>query len=327
MSARVLVTGATGFVGSHVAESLLADGHTVRLLIRDPRRLKWFKPDPFEIVIGDVTSEQSINEAVRDVEIVIHCAGVTKSAKTDEFFRVNDQAARSLARASERAMVKRFVLCSTLAVCGPSGSDRALTESDPELPITNYGRSKLAGERAVREELRSTEWVILRPPAVMGPRDEQFVPLYKMMFRWRIYTEIGSTKRLYSMIGVNDLVRGLKCAAFVESGMREIYFVALVNPYEWKNVAEAYAIVTGKTPSRVIVPEFVSRTIGFFGDLSMKLTGKPVLLGSEKVREILATGWACEVSKCQKQLSFRCQDSIEDVVRATHEFYIKQRWI
>ncbi len=327
MSARVLVTGATGFVGSHLAESLLADGHVVRLLIRDPQRLKWFKPDPFEIVIGDITNEHSVNDAVRDVDIVIHCAGVTKSAQADEFFRVNDLATRALARAAERASVNRFVLCSTLAVCGPSGADRSLVESDSESPITNYGRSKLAGERAVREELKHTEWIILRPPAVMGPRDEQFVPLFKMMYRWRIYTEVGRAKRLYSMIGVHDLVRGLKCAAFSESGAREIFFVALPVPFEWKSVAEAYAMVMGKMPTRVVVPEFVSRTVGLFGDLSMMLTGKAALLGSEKVREILATGWTCDVGKCERVLSFRCQESLQTVVRATHEFYVQHRWV
>jgi len=327
VSTRILVTGATGFVGSHLTELLIADGHTVRLLVRDPRRLKWFKPDPFDIIIGDVTNESAIAEAVKDVDIVIHCAGVTKTAHTDEFFRVNETATRSLARACENAGVKRFVLCSTLAVCGPSGSNRKLTESDTESPITNYGKSKLAGERAIREELKQTEWVILRPPAVMGPRDEQFVPLYKMMQRWRIYTEVGSTKRLYSMIGVHDLVRCLKHAAFANSGMREIYFVAISEPYEWQSVACAFAQVSGKKPNRIIVPEFISHMIGFFGDLSMKLTGKPALLSSEKVSEILATGWISDVSKIERAWPFRCQDSIEDVVRATHEFYVQQRWI
>ena len=311
MSTRILVTGATGFVGSHLAESLLADGHTVRLLVRDPRRLKWFKPDAFEITVGNVSNESAIAEAVKDVDIVIHCAGVTKTAHADEFFRVNESATRSFARACENAGGKRFVLCSTLAVCGPSGSDRKLTESDTESPITDYGKSKLAGERAVREELAQTEWVILRPPAVMGPRDEQFIPLYKMMQRWRIYTEVGQAKRLYSMIGVYDLVRCLKRAAFADFGMRETYFVALSEPYEWCSIAKAFALVTGKKPNRIVVPEFISRMIGFFGDLSMKLTGKPALLGSEKVNEILATGWICDVSKIERAWSFRFDESIE----------------
>ncbi len=129
----------------------------------------------------------------------------------------------------------------------------------------------------------------MRPPAVMGPRDEQFVPLFKMMLE--LADLYGSRHRsaVYSMIGVDDLARMLVHAAFaVTTGMRETYFVALPNPYEWKSVAEAYAVVTGKMPARVVVPEFFSRAIGFFGDLSMKLTGKPVLLGSEKVTEILA---------------------------------------
>lgn len=327
MSTRVLVTGATGFVGSHLAESLLLDGYNVRLLVRDSTRLRWFNPRSFEITVGDLTGEKAIQEAVQSVDIVIHCAGVTKAAKSSEFFRVNEYATRLLARASENAGVKRFVQCSTLAVCGPSSLGSRLRESDAELPITNYGRSKLAGEIAVREELERTEWTIVRPPAVMGPRDEQFVPLFKMMLRWGIYTQVGWSQRLYSLIGVNDLVRVLKLAAFTESASSKTYFAALPNPFEWGDVAYEFSTLYNRRLTRIIVPEFVSRSIGLLGDFSTKMTGKPALLSSEKVREILAHGWVCDVGKINRDIGFCCQDSIKDVLRTTCEFYVKERWI
>ncbi|MCB1059493.1 MAG: NAD-dependent epimerase/dehydratase family protein [Calditrichaeota bacterium] len=321
MSSRILVTGATGFVGSHLAESLRERDCTVRLLVRNPKKLKWFNPSDYELAIGDAQNEQVLVESVRNVDTVIHCAGVTKTAHPKEFYDVNEVATRRLAKASESAGVRRFVLCSTHAVCGPSGSERMAIESDPEEPITHYGKSKLAGELALKEECCKTDWVILRPPSVMGPRDEQFFPLFRMMWKSKIYTQVGMKVRRYSLIGVHDVVRALVRAAEAESGLRQTYFVAMPQPVAWNAVAQAFAEVTGKTPLKVTLPEFVAKAVGLFGDLSMKLSGKPALLNSEKVREILAAGWICNPAKIDEMWGFRCEDRLEEVVRATFEFY------
>lgn len=323
MSRRILVTGATGFVGSHLAEALRAQGDTVRLLVRTPKKLMWFDSSDYELAVGDATNENILAESVRNVDTVIHCAGVTKTARPREFYDVNEIATRALAKASESAGVRRFILCSTHAVCGPSGSDRPAQESDREVPITNYGKSKLAGELAVKDECRKIDWVILRPPSVMGPRDEQFLPLFRMMWKSKIYTQVGTSRRLYSLIGVRDLVRALVLAANVDRGLRETYFVAMPDPVEWSQVAQAFASVTGKSPAKVILPEFVARLVGKFGDLSMSMSGKPALINTEKVREILAQGWICDSSKIDRAWNFHCADSLEDVVRATFEFYRK----
>ncbi len=327
MSRRILVTGATGFVGSHLAESLLEAGNMVRLLVRDPSRLKWFSPAQYEIVTGGFSDVNVLRTAVQDVDAVIHCAGVTKTARPDEFFQINEVATRDLCREAERAGVRRFVHCSTLAVCGPSLPGRVIRESDEARPITNYGRSKLAGEIAVREECKSTDWVIMRPPAVIGPRDEQFVPLFSMLSKWRVNTDIWRSKRLYSIVGVHDLVRALSLVAVIDKGLRQTYLVAIQTPYLWSAVAESFEHLTGRKVLQLPTPEFVSRLIGIAGDLSMKITGKAALLSSEKVREILADGWACDTSSIEIAWNFHCQDSLDDVVRMTYEFYRDQHWI
>jgi len=324
---RILVTGATGFVGSHVAERLLAEGNTVRLLVRNPQRLKWFNSALFEISSASLSDERALRDALRDVDAVLHCAGVTKTARREEFFEVNEHATRSLARASEAAGVRRFVHCSTLAVCGPSKRGGIIREDDGEQPITDYGRSKLAGEIAVREECRKTEWVILRPPAVMGPRDEQFLPLFKMMWTWRFYNEVGVKRRLYSLIGVRDLVRALCLGVSQRTGLPDTYFVAMPEPAEWSVVAESFARAADKKAMRIVLPEFVARCVGVCGNLSMRLTGKPALLGSDKVREILADGWACSADKIAAAWGFRTEDALDDVVRQTLDFYRQNRWL
>lgn len=327
MRSLALVTGATGFVGSHVAERLLESGFRVRLLVRDPRRLKWLQPEQFELLVGDMTESASLDAAVESADVVIHCAGLTKGLNEPDYMRANADATAMLARASEAAGVHRFVYCSSLAGCGPSRIDFPLSESDTPHPITPYGRSKLAGEIATQLELRNTEWIIIRPPAVMGPRDEQFIPLFKIMANWRFYTEVGMKRRQYSLIGVDDLARMLVHAATVTTGTRDTYFATMPKPFVWKAVADAFTHVTSKSTLRIVVPEFVSRAIGAFGNLQMKLTGKPVLLGSDKVTEILAESWACSGEKMARTWDMKCEDDLEAVVDKTYRFYRDQRWI
>ncbi|MBK6767193.1 MAG: NAD-dependent epimerase/dehydratase family protein [bacterium] len=232
-----------------------------------------------------------------------------------------------LARAAESAGVRRFVYCSSLAGCGPSRLGIPLTESDLPHPITPYGRSKRAGELAVQAALRNTEWIILRPPAVMGPRDEQFVPLFKLMSRWRVITEVGFRPREYSLIGVDDLVAMLAHAAVAEQGSGETLFATMPEPYAWRAVAEAFRRVSGKSSLRLVVPEFVSRGIGLFGDFRARVTNQPVLLGSDKVTEILGESWACSSNKMKRLWGVECGDDLDTVVGKTYRFYLQQKWI
>lgn len=327
MNRVALITGATGFVGSHVAERMREQGFTVRLLVRDIRRMKWLNRDDFEIVTGDITDSKAVTAAMHGADCVIHCAGLTKALRADDYMRANAEATALLARAAEAAGLRRFVYCSSLAGCGPSKIGVPLTESDTPRPITPYGRSKLAGEASLQAELRNTEWVILRPPAVMGARDEQFVPLFRMMSTWRVYTEVGFKQREYSLIGVDDLARMLIHAATAERGNHEIFFATMPTPYVWRAVAEAFHRVSGKSALRVVVPEFVSRGIGVLGDLRMRVTNKPVLLGSDKVSEILGESWACSADKMTRLWGVTCQDDLDAVVNKTYRFYLQQKWI
>ncbi|MCB9366573.1 MAG: NAD-dependent epimerase/dehydratase family protein [Calditrichaeota bacterium] len=322
-----VVTGATGFVGSHVAELALAKGSTVRLLVRDTRRLKWLAQERFELFVGDLLDREVLRHTVQGADSVIHCAGLTKAVCEADYQRLNGEATGILAKECESAGVRRFVYCSSLAACGPSPFGAPLIETMSPKPITSYGRSKLSGEAATSSELKQTEWVIVRPPAVMGPRDEQFVPLFKMMRRWGLYTQAGARRREYSLIGVKDLSRILVDVAESHSGNKETYFATMPVPFQWSEVARAYSAATGGRCRRVVIPETLSRFVGALGDLQMKVTGKPVLLGNEKVLEILSESWGCSGEKLFRHLGLKCDQSLQSLLHETNDFYLTQGWI
>ena len=321
MSRRVFITGGTGFVGSHAVEAYLAAGWQVRAWVRNPNRLTWLSGLSIEIASGAFFDRKAVSDALQGCDVVVHCAGVTKTARREEFFRINADAVRELADAARAANVRRFVLCSTHAASGPAIDGVASHEQDPPHPLTDYGRSKLAGERMLQAAAGKMEWIILRPPSILGPRDEQFVPLFRGIKRFGLYPVLGSRSQRYSYIYVRDFVKALLLAGDVDRGVNELYFVAHDETLVWSRAAALIASLSGKNVRALSVPAFAAHIIGHTNNLIAKATGKAALLSSEKVREMLASGWVCSTEKIQRAWGFQCEYSTENALRETYEFY------
>ena len=199
---RICITGATGFVGSHAARRLAEAGHDLRLLTRASSDLSAVDGIDYERVLGDLGDGSGLADACRDVDAVVHVAGLTGSADPARFHRVNAQGTEALTVAARQAGVRRFLYISSLAALGPS----ALPEdpmSTPH-PVSDYGRSKLEGERLAVEARGDMALEVLRPPAVYGPRDSGLLPFFKMAKR-RYITRLGDGRRRVSMIYGPDL--------------------------------------------------------------------------------------------------------------------------
>ena len=184
---KVLVTGASGFLGSHIAEALVKDGHDIRVLVRETSDRRFLAGFPHEEAIGDVTHPASLPPALAGVAAVVHAAGLVKARSPEEFDAVNAKGTANLLAALDEAApgLRRFVYVSSLAAHGPSEDGRPRPPDAPPLPITAYGRSKLKGEELVRAWRGSTRAVIIRPPVIYGPRDSQLLPFFRLA-RWRI---------------------------------------------------------------------------------------------------------------------------------------------
>ena len=204
----ILVTGGTGFIGTHLLETLAARGEPVRALVR-PTRVPRALPQGVEVVHGDLSSGAGLAEALGAVHTVIHLAGVTKALRQSDYYAGNVRATEQLALAMAGTGI-RLVHVSSLAAMGPNTPGAPLTEDSEPHPISHYGRSKLEAERVVRRLVPGA--VIVRPPVVYGPRDTDVFQLLKSISKGLVL-EISGGERWFSALYVKDLVEGLLAAA------------------------------------------------------------------------------------------------------------------
>lgn len=325
---RALITGGTGFVGSHAVETFLAAGWTVRALVRDRGRLRWLTGARVEIAEGAVdASSDTLTKLFDGCDVVVHCAGLTKARREFEYFRINADAVRNLIIAAREAGVGRFILCSSQAAAGPSATEKAVREVDAPRPITAYGRSKLAGEEVTRESAGDMPWVILRPPTVIGPRDRQLLPLFRAISRFGVYPEISGDEYRYSFIGVHDLARAMVAAAEARHGLNEIYFVANDMNLTWRDAALQIAELASRRARPLRLGRAFLHFLAVLADLSAILTGRPALLSRDKVREMLTPGWICSAEKIRRNWNFECQLSLDDTLRLTYAAYREAHWL
>ncbi|UCG38906.1 MAG: NAD-dependent epimerase/dehydratase family protein, partial [bacterium] len=218
------VTGGTGFIGSHLVDLLLENGCEVRCLVRNRGKLGWLLGKPVTVFEGDLGSHGVLRSGASGVDAVFHLAGLTAAASREQYRLVNAGGCGNLARASLEADEPPgvFVYVSSLAAVGPSYNDTAVEESRAPHPVTEYGRSKLEGER-VLAGMGPLPLVVVRPPAVYGPRDREILPLFRLAARG--FLPIFNPAARISMVHVRDLVKGILASA--EGGRAgETYFLA-----------------------------------------------------------------------------------------------------
>src|SRR5690606_26960589 len=244
----VLVTGATGFLGSHIAEQLSQSGAKVRALVRGTSDTRFLEGlNNVELVTGAVDDFESCVRACQGVEGIIHSAGLVKAKSPDDFRRVNTEGTENLLRAAEKAgSVRRFVFVSSQAVAGPS--DEACTPvcvGNDGGPVTAYGRSKLAAEKILLASKKEIHSVILRPPAIYGPRDGEILVFFKAV-KGGVLPLTNPLEAKYSMIYGPDCAAACVKAlsANVESGTT--LFLDDGHPVSFKEMIEQVEAALGK---------------------------------------------------------------------------------
>jgi nucleoside-diphosphate-sugar epimerase len=325
---RILITGATGFIGSHLADALAAKNHQLRCLVRKTSSLAWIKDLPVEYVYGDLFDHEVLRRAVREVDVVYHLAGLTKATTKEEYARGNHLATKNLLEAvlAERPGLSRFVHVSTQAAVGPSVGGVPVDETTPFHPITTYGVTKMEAEKECLRLMDRLPITITRPPAVYGPRDKDVFEFFSAMSKG-LQPMIGFNNKQVSLIHVKDLVDGIIAAGEHPRAVGQTYFIASEQYYDWKTVGRITAGVMGKKALRLRIPEAGVYAIAAVSELYGLVSRKPVLLNFEKARDIVQDAWTCSIAKAQRELGFKESLSLEEGIRGTVAWYRHQGWI
>ncbi len=325
---RVLLTGANGFVGSHILDRLLLDGHDVSVMLRrtsDTRFIEGHLPR-VDVRYGSLESVRLLQAVVHGAQIVVHCAGKTKAVRKGEYYAVNADGTRNLLEACKMAVpaVRRFVYVSSLAAAGPSLPGSPASEEGEPRPVTPYGESKLLGERYVRQQ--AVPYVILRPAAVYGPRDADLFLAFKSV-RKGFAPLISGGKQPISLIYAPDVaegvVRAMQCAA-CEGG---VYNLAHPEPSTQQELLSKIAGAMGTEPFRLYVPAFALYPVCLARSLWSKVTGRPSIVNLAKIPEYTAPGWVASTERAARDFGFVAATPLDEGIRLTLEWYEGNGWL
>ncbi len=322
---KVFITGATGFIGSHLADALLEDPkNEVRCLVRSD--LKWLREKGVIPVKGDLHDLPALQKGLEGADVVFHLAAHVKAPKPEIFYRTNVEATENIIRMAQKAGVPKMVVLSSLAAAGPS-FQHPVSESDPMLPVSMYGQSKKEMEEMIHRVAAPGDSItILRPPAVYGPREENILSFFKIASRG-ICPIVGSgaTNRI-SMVHVADVVQGLLLAWDQTEPGVHTYFVSGPEVYTWNEIKDATARALNKRLITLPLPPKVVSLVGAFSETAGSLVGTYPIMNRDKARE-MTLQWTCSIDKINRELGFKPEYDIREGLAHTITWYRRHRWL
>ena len=317
----VAITGATGFVGSHLAEALVRGGVRPRVLARDPGRLLPELRERCDVVVGDVEDVAAVARLAGGCGTLLHLAGRLRAAGPEAFDRTNRGGTENVVGALAAAGA-RLVYVSSLAAAGPSAEPAGTVPDDEPSPISAYGRSKLAGERIVRGY--AGPWAIVRPPAIYGPRDIDVLQFFKLASRGVVPLPAG--ERWVSVAHVADVVRAILAAA-AGAATRRVVHVGEPDPRELRAMISELAAAGGVRARTLALPAALVRIAGAAGDVLQRLGFRNVALTGDKAGELLARHWSARTASSYELLRLDGFVPFSDGVAATWTWYRQRGWL
>jgi nucleoside-diphosphate-sugar epimerase len=335
---KALITGATGFIGAHLAAALVEAGYRVVCLARPTSRSDRLTGLDVQIASGDVHDLDSLVRATHGVDVVFHLAGLIKALRYEQLLEVNEEGTRNVARACAMQPTPPILLVvSSRAAAGPSPHGRLRRESDPACPVSNYGRSKRAGELAAAQFADRVPLTIVRPPVVFGEGDPAMLSMFRPIKWLRVHVVPGFTERRASMLHAADLAAGLIAAA--QRGERIVpastdgdsrgyyFFAAEVHPTfaEW---GWLIARSLGRRRVQVVrAPELLGWGLACGSEAWSRLRRRPHIFSVDKLREATAGSWVCDADRARRELGFSVAADLETRFSQTTRWYQSQGWI
>jgi dihydroflavonol-4-reductase len=321
---RALVTGATGFVGSHLVEALQNDSVEVTALARSAAKAADLSQYGVRVVNGDLHDIAGLERAVRDQDVVYHVAGVVAARDEAEFLRSNRDGTRNVLTAAERQGRPRFVLVSSLAAAGPAPRGAPLSGTEPPHPVTAYGRSKLAAEQIVRSS--SLSWSIVRPPIVYGPRDREVLKVFRLA-RLGVAPVFGDGSQELSAVHAADLAQALMAVTKAPATIGGTYHACHPQVFTSAELGQAVGAVMGRSVVRLSLPQAVGRALLAITEISARLTRQVTILTTDKANEFFQPAWTGDPAPLTRDSGWRARQDLSSGLADTYQWYRKAGWL
>jgi dihydroflavonol-4-reductase len=328
LNPKALVTGANGFVGSHLVEALLKRGYEVAGLVRKTSDLSFLSGLKLEYRYGDVTDIDSLRAALNGADFLFHLAGLTRAKNREEYFKANARGTKNLIQSCLEINpgIKKFIYVSSQAAVGPCKDFYPLNEDAKCEPITDYGRSKLQGEKEVLSFKEKFPVTIVRPPAVYGPRDKDILFFFQMVNK-KIIPLFGFRESYISLIYVKDLARGIILAAENQKCSGQIYFIADERVYSWTEAGKIIQRCLGVKALRLRIPKFLLFAFASFSEMIARLKAESALINLQKANELSQRFWLCDISRAKNDLGFSTEYDLEKGALETIRWYKENKWL
>jgi nucleoside-diphosphate-sugar epimerase len=321
---KALVTGATGFVGSHLAEALRRRGDEVTVLARSPQKAAALEPLGVRTVAGDLGDAAALARAAEGQDEIYHVAGVVAARSEADFLAANRDGTANVVAAAEAAGRPRLVLVSSMAAAGPSARDRPLVGDEPPAPVTAYGRSKLAAEQVVRGT--ALPWTILRPPTVYGPRDREVLKVFRLV-RLGLAPVFGDGTQQLSAVHAGDLAEALIAAARASATVGRVYYACHPEVVTSAELVRRIGEAMGRRPAVVPVPAAVGRVLLRVTGAAAGVARRTTILTADKANEFFQPAWTGDPAPLTRDSGWTAAHDLRSGLADTYRWYRSAGWL
>ena len=353
MNPRILITGASGFIGSFIVEEALNRGFETWAAVRKSSSREFLQDERIHFIELNLSSEEQLKQQLKDIQFdyVVHAAGVTKCLHKEDFFRINTEGTKNLVRAllDLQMPLKRFVYISSLSIMGAIREEqpyKEIREQDKAKPNTAYGKSKLEAEQwlvSLNKELEKSNrqsrlaplglrnekllpYVILRPTGVYGPRERDYFMMVKSIQSHTDFA-VGFKQQDITFVYVTDVVQAVFLA--MEKGQTgRCYFLSDGEVYQSSTFSDLIRKELGNPWwIRITAPLWLLRIITFCGEYMGHITGKVTALNNDKYNIMKQRNWRCDINPARQELGYEPQVKLEEGVRRSIAWYKKNKWL